>query len=355
MSLNQLFESTNDQIIIEAISDRVSGKQGRIDDLIPNAMDLAILHAKPSVVSYLLLRGFSPFSISQESYNILEYDSRMSLVRSAQKDRTISLLRLFPIEKDNARNFENFNEELLHLKLGSHGCQMAVETLFDIRHFTDKEVNYSLYNRVDQDIPTDEAIRYIISQSSCREQASNFPIASTQEWLAHEFILQFQIGFKNIEFVKWLSEKFSVGSVSIVVPNSMAFGASQIKIDPVSMVLLKKSCLGGSFEQTQWLELAKKLRGDINSYVYPIRINVFEDETRKCAKVISEIPEVNMEKHERTMCSKLVESLAITHSLLNNQPTDFETFTHLWSKMVFASTDEDSTKFLASLCRGAVR
>lgn len=281
-TIEEIIAGDDEDLVIQELSKNKSSNFKTPDG--KSLLDLAIKYEKVKVITYLLLQGQSPFGISEESHSKLEYtESLKEILTKAQDDTILDVIRVYPAKSQlsfvpniEARSLEKFDKRIIANQLGLRGCQKLVERLIDFKFFAKKNQNTGAYYGAFSGIEVQDAVRHIISETQCSDYKKKFSIDMISKWLGFEILSQYQNNFTSIDFSKFLIS-MGASSIDMNVPNSSRlsnFDASYVKINPVSLLMLKSVCFVDEGLFREWLDLIKKfnIKNDeeyIGAYLFP--------------------------------------------------------------------------------------
>nr|WP_295901099.1 hypothetical protein [uncultured Bdellovibrio sp.] len=344
LTLEEIISQENEEKALKELSEIRFTKISDIKTTDGSLIDTAIKFDKKNILNYLLIQGHSPFIMTEATYNKLSYSDELNkIIGDAQRDRFIGILRNYSSEEEQTK----FKSSVTSNRLGFIGCQNFINFLMNLKYSHPEKGNPGYYYEVLKSIHNEEMIKTVLKETECSSLSNKFSSEKLSEWLANEILDQFRNNFSSSEFFEFISSLGPAKALSINLANNNRIpGPALLKIDPMLLLMVKKSCFDNEELFLKWISLIKKHvdRGDAT---YSFRY-VFPDE-------LSENEKANSCEGDPEYCSSFHENannMTYAYGLLfKAQHYDDILYSTIWTNLSEEPLTEEAAKIKKEVCK----
>lgn len=263
-------------------------------------LDLAIHYEKIKIINHLIVSGVSPFDINDESYKKLSYSEVLGkLITSAQDDNIVDIIRTYPRalafpsgEQAFVPSLPLFQKRIEEADLKANGCEHFASFLMDLRYYQEPSYFPGAYYEAFEGVSPEVVFKDLISNSYCSKFVQKFSTTAVSKWLGNEFLFQFQSNFKSIDLMTLLVSLGKSDTVDVSVQRfsdsslKVDFSSSQFRLDPLSLVVLKKDCFKSTKDFEIWIDFVRGLKAHQDTPYRYLFEGDMKNPDEECSKVL---------------------------------------------------------------------
>lgn len=254
-SIEEIIAGEDEEQAIEQLAERKAELESLVKNASASAIDFAIKYKKTKILSYLLISGHSPFVLNQDSREKIGYDRDLSsFVRSAQRNIFEDILSHHnSVDGDDSKTSEfDLNKALENYQFGVQGCEDLADTIMEAMYLESEPRSPIMFSA-------------LMETKYCAAYKDYFSSDRISKWIGFEYVYQYQSGFQEIEFLKYLMSLKENITISMVLPaggwhaDYKGLISSHVLFDPIGMLMLKKPCFEKADVFDEWMVVAKSL------------------------------------------------------------------------------------------------